>query len=94
MTFRRSDPEKAKNAFRREIGAARVRSGMKQRELAEALGVAPATMSRMMDDPDKISLGRMRRIVELIRPDIEAVLAMCGYGEGEIRAYLKSRRGW
>lgn len=57
MSRPRTNPDDAARAnFQREVKVRRAYLDMTQRELADAVGVAPSVMSVLLNDPDKISV--------------------------------------
>lgn len=81
--------EAAREAFRREVKARRVYRDMEQQELADEIGLGPSRMSELLSDPDKISTGRMRKIVHALKPDPVVVLSLLGYTTKDIQAITK-----
>lgn len=86
MSKPRVDPEvAAREAFRKEVRVLRAELDMTQRELAGAIGVVPSVMSNLLANPDKISAGRLRKMVQTLRIDPLVMLAFLGYNQKEIR---------
>lgn len=81
----RATPETAKESFVREIRIRRAHIDMTQRQLAEEVGVVPSVMSTLLANPDKISAGRLRSIVQTLAPDPKIVLAFLGYSTKDIQ---------
>ena len=81
--------EAAREAFRREVKACRDYRAMKQQDLADDLDLGPSAMSVLLSNPDKISAGRMRKIVHVLKPDPVVVLSLLGYTAKDIQAISK-----
>lgn len=56
----------AKDAFRIEVKVQRIHHDMTQGELAKYADVHPSVMCGLLADPDKISVGRLRKIIEAL----------------------------
>lgn len=90
MSRPRVNPEEAaREAFRREIRVLRAQCDMKQSALADVVGVVPSVMSNLLADPDKISVGRMRRIVGALKPDLMVMLTLLGYSKRDLKELQK-----
>lgn len=80
----------AEEDFWREI---RVRGAerniMSADALGKATGVTGATISNYREDPGKIRVAVMRKLVAELKPGIRPVLALLGYSEKEIRQFAK-----
>lgn len=89
---RESLEAEAKNAFRQEIRVRRVLLDMTQGELADQADMDRSVLSRFLADPDKLSVGRLRKIIHALelRPDI--ILALLGYEPKEIRSFIQEGR--
>lgn len=85
MSRPRATPETAKAAFVREVKIRRAYCDMTQRQLADEIGVVPSVMSTLLANPDKISAGRLRTIVQTLAPDPAIVLAFLGYTTKDIQ---------
>lgn len=85
MSRLRATPETAKAAFVREVRIRRAHIDMTQRQLAEEVGVVPSVMSALLANPDKISAGRLRAIVQTLAPDPAIILEFLGYSPKDIR---------
>lgn len=75
----------AKEAFSTEVKVQRVRCNMSQKELAEFTDVDPSVMSRLMGNPDKISVGRLRSIIHALGIQPAVILRLLGYTDKEIK---------
>ncbi len=86
MARLRVEPEAAaREAFRTEIRVRRAVLDMNQRGLADCLGVVPSVMSKLLAEPDKISVERLRKIVKTLGPDPIVVLKLLGYSQKELK---------
>ena len=94
MSRPRIDPEAAaREDFRKEVRVQRAELDMTQRELATAIGVVPSVMSQLLSNPDKISMGRLRKMVAVLGINPMVVLAFLGYSQKEIRKYFTEKEG-
>lgn len=75
----------AKNAFTVEVKIQRVRCNMSQKQLAEFANVDQTAMSRLLRNPDKISVGRLRAIIHALGIQPAVILRLLGYTDEEIR---------
>ena len=50
-----------------------------------SVGVVPSVMSTLLANPDKISVGRLRKIVQALAPDPLIILTLLGYAPKDIR---------
>lgn len=57
------------------IRAARLHRGITQRELAEATGIDQASISRMENGKQAITLGHLRQIARALATPVEALVA-------------------
>ena len=69
----------AKDAFRQEIKLQRVRYDMTQSELADHADMNRSVLSRCLADPDKLSVGRLRKIIHALDLNPLTILAVLGY---------------
>ena len=90
MSRPRATPETSRAAFVREIKIRRAYCDMTQGQLADAVGVVPSVMSTLLANPDKISAGRLRTIVQTLSLDPAVVLAFLGYSSKEIKKMEES----
>lgn len=92
MSRLRVDPdESARVGFQREVRVRRAALDMTQNELADAVGIAPSFMSTLLSDPDKISVGRLRKIVKTLGPDLRVVLALVGASAKDIQRFCAEK---
>ena len=75
----------AKDAFRLEIKLQRVRFGFTQAELAEQADMDRTVLSRCLAEPDKLSVGRLRKIIQTLSIEPEIILALLGYSQKQIK---------
>lgn len=69
----------AKEAFRLEIKHQRVNFDMTQGELADHADMDRSVLSRFLADPDKLTVGRLRKIVQTLDISPLTILALLGY---------------
>lgn len=69
----------AQDAFRLEIKLQRVHYDMTQGELADEAGMDRSVMSRFLADPDKFTVGRLRKIIHALDLNPLTILALLGY---------------
>ena len=69
----------AKDAFRLEIKVQRVHYDMTQGELADVAGMDRSVLSRFLADPDKLNVGRLRKIIRALDLNPVTILALLGY---------------
>lgn len=87
MSRPRVDPdEKARGDFLKEIKIKRATLDVKQRELADELDVSQSVMSGLLKRPDKISVGRLRKIIRMLGLDPMIVMLFLGYTPKELKA--------
>lgn len=84
--------EQVRQRFIQEVRVRRAYQNMTQRELAVEVGIAPSVMSHLLADPDKISIGRMRTIVQTLSIDMRVVLKINGYTDEEINKFCKGEQ--
>ena len=83
---RRTEEEKAKDAFRGEIAKQLLALGLEQKDLADPLDVSTATICGMLKDLDTIKPPRMRTLIQILDIDPAAVLRFLGYSDAKIRS--------
>ena len=71
--------EKARRDFQKEVKHRRVELDITQKDLGEQVGVSAPSMSELLSDPDKISVGRLRRLVRVLNLDPGTVLRLLGF---------------
>ena len=70
---------KAREEFQKEVKHRRVELDMTQKDLGDLLGVSAPSMSELLSDPDKFSVGRLRRLVRTLDMDPVTVLRLLGF---------------
>lgn len=75
----------AQESFQLEVKLQRVRFDMTQGELADRVDMNRSVLSRCLADPDKLSVGRLRKIIQILSIDPEIILALLGYSQKQIR---------
>lgn len=75
----------AKESFRLEVKLQRVRFGFTQAELAEQADMDRTVLSRCLAEPDKLSVGRLRKIIQTLSIEPEIILALLGYSQKQIK---------
>ena len=75
----------AKQSFQLEVKLQRVRFDMTQWELADQVDMNRSVLSRCLADPDKLSVGRLRKIIQILSIDPEIILALLGNLQKQIR---------
>lgn len=81
----------AKDAFRLEIKLQRIHYDMTQGELADHAGMDRSVMSRFLADPDKLSVGRLRKIIHVLDLNPLTILALLGYDPRAIQNINKEQ---
>ena len=85
MSRSKTNPtETAKETFIQEIRVRRAYLDMTQSELATAIGVVPSSMSKLISNPDKISVGRLRGIIKALNLEPLIVLKLLGYSQKDV----------
>lgn len=79
----------AKDAFRLEVKLQRVRNGMTQGELADYADMDRSVLSRFLADPDKLSVGRLRKIIRALDINPLTILTLLGYDIKDIQKMNK-----
>lgn len=79
MSRLRVNPDDAaRAAFRQEVKVKRAYLDMSQSALATELNIGPSSMSLLLSDPDKISVGRLRAMNKALGLDPAVLLALIG----------------
>ena len=79
--------DQVRQRFVQEVRVRRAHRNMTQKELADEVGISPPVMSQLLADPDKISIGRMRTIVQTLSINPEIILKIIGYTAKEINQF-------
>lgn len=73
--------------FVAEINAQRGRYGLtSQKALGEEIGVCQATAGNYLRDPQSIPLGKLRKMIKVLRLDPLAVLIFLGYSRKDLKS--------
>lgn len=83
--------DKARKDFQLEVKLQRVRLDMSQRELAETVGISAPLMSELLADPDKLSVNRLRSIVNALAMDPVTILHLLGFSDKDIAALAREQ---
>ena len=84
MTPERANDMARKN-FQKSVQHKRLDMDMAQWELAMQLDLGPSGLSAQLANPDKIPVGRLRRIIQILHLDPMVILALVGYTDKEIK---------
>lgn len=82
----------ATDAFKKEIRVCRASIEASQSDIAKVLGVGHSRMSVLMSNPDEFTVGRLRKMIRMLKPDPLTVLGLLGYTQTEIRQLQKKWR--
>ena len=78
----------ARTAFQKAIEHARTDAEIRNTKgLAEAVGIPYTSFWRMIQDPEKITLGQIRKMLKVIPLPAAALLAFVGYERKEVKIY-------
>lgn len=90
----RVDPaEKAKADFLREIKVKRAQFDILQRDIGEEIGLSTSATSSLLSRPDDISVGRLRKIIAMLRLDPVIVMALLGISVKDARKAFAEKDG-
>lgn len=82
----RVDPiEKAKTDFLREIKIKRAQYDILQRDIGAEINLSVSATSSLLSRPDDISVGRLRKIIAMLRLDPVIVMALLGYSVKDLK---------
>lgn len=73
--------EMAAEGFRAAVRVGRAHQDMTQAGLADEMGICPTILSKLLKDPDRLTVGRLRGMIRALGLDPMAVLALLGYDE-------------
>ena len=79
--------ETARENFKREVKVRRACLDMTQKQLAEEVGIASSFMSNLLANPDKLTVSRLRKIVQVLDIEPQIILSLLGYSTKEIKAF-------
>lgn len=71
--------------FRREALVRMAYFDIRQKDLADYLGVSDSTVSLLLRFPDKMPVERLRKVISLLKLEPEVALRLLGYPEKTIR---------
>lgn len=71
------------NRFRKTVQERLIEYGMQQKDLAEMMGVCPATICNLLKEPEKIPVRRLRELISILRLEESVILELYGYPTGE-----------
>lgn len=78
----------ARTAFQKAIEHARMDAEIRNTKgLAEAVGIPYTSFWRMIQEPEKITLGQLRKLLKIIPLPASALLAFVGYERKEVNSY-------
>jgi len=60
---------------------------MSVRALAEKIGMPQSTLNPKINDPDRLLLPELRKLIRTIHPDIGITLVLLGYTHQEIKKF-------
>lgn len=73
-----------------ELDGQSARKGMKTNAaLGEAVGVTGQCIGRYREDPSRMRLDTVQKLVKLLKPDIGLLLKFVGYSERDIASFFK-----
>lgn len=58
---------------------------MTQGKLADQVDMNRSVLSRYLAEPDKLSVGRLRKIIQILSIEPEIILALLGYSQKQIK---------
>ena len=76
--------------FRKAVQHGLIENGLRQKELGQMLDIGGSAMSAQLGEPDKIPVGRLRKIIQILHLDPMVILALLGYTDKDIKQ-LKDR---
>lgn len=82
----------ARDEFKLEVKLQRIRLDMTQGELADQIGMDRSVLSRLLTDSDKLSVGRLRKIVQILNIEPGIVLALLGYSQKQIKDFIADNK--
>ena len=78
----------ARTDFRKAIEHARTDAEIRSdRALAEAAGIPHTSLWRLLQEPEKMTLGQLRKLLKTIPLPAAAILAFVGYERKEVKSY-------
>ena len=85
---RSNSPIESRKAFITEVKVRRTYLNMSQKDLGKILGISPARVSGLLSNPDELTVGRLRKIIQTLSIDPVIVLAFLGYDQKTIKSVL------
>lgn len=85
---RTNSPIESRKAFITEVKVRRAYLNMSQNDLGHILGISPARVSGLLSNPDELTVGRLRKIIQTLSLDPMIVLAFLGYDQKTIKSAL------
>ena len=79
--------EKARKDFQLEVKLQRVKLDMSQKELGEQVGISAPFMCELLADPDKLSVGRLRRIIQALDMEPTTILRLLGFDNKTVAGF-------
>ena len=77
--------EMARQNFQKAVKIQRFELNLTQKELGAMLGIEGPHTGKQLANPDKIPVGRLRKIIQILHLDPLIVLALLGYTEKDIK---------
>lgn len=87
---RSNSPIESRKAFITEVKVRRAYLDMSQNDLGHILGISPARVSGLLSNPDELTVGRLRKIIQTLSLDPMIVLTFLGYDRKTIKRFLDS----
>lgn len=87
---RSNSPIESRKAFITEVKVRRTYLNMSQNDLGKILGISPARVSGLLSNPDELTVGRLRKIIQTLSLDPMIVLTFLGYDRKTIKRFLDS----
>jgi len=84
--IRQYEEQYSKKDFRRYVRARMAIMEVPQYELGEYLGISDSRVSQVLDNPERIPMDRMRKMIQFLRIEPEQVLRLLGYTDKQINA--------
>lgn len=85
---RSNSPIESRKAFITEVKVRRTYLNMSQNDLGKILGISPARVSGLLSNPDELTVGRLRKIIQTLSLDPMIVLKFLGYDQKTIKSAL------
>lgn len=77
--------------FRRELRSRLGYMELNQAQLADAVGLTPASISGHLREPEKIGIKELRSMIRVLRLSPTAVLRFLGYSSKEIKQIIEPK---